>query len=194
MLRYGIAVLGLSLVVAGAPSIALGQGRPNPAALVSAQQEAMNRFSLMDGVWRGSAWIMLPSGDKHQLTQTERVGPFLDGSVRVIEGRGYEDDGSVGFNALAIVSFDPKTDTYSMRSYAQGHAGDFVITPTEDGFQWEIPAGPMTIRYTAVFGDNTWKEVGDRITPGGEPVRFYEMTLTRVGDTSWPTAGTVDPE
>ena len=154
----------------------------------------MNRFVIMDGVWRGSAWIMLPSGEKHHLTQTERVGPFLEGSVRVIEGRGYEDDGSVGFNALAIVSFDLETDTYSIRSYAQGHAGDFVITPTEDGFQWEIPAGPMTIRYTAVISDSTWKEVGDRIRPGGETIRFYEMTLTRVEDTSWPAAGWVDPE
>jgi len=146
-LRYGIAAIGLSLMAAAAPSIASGQQRPDPAALVSAQREAMNRFAILDGVWRGTAWIMLPSGQKHHLTQTERVGPFLDGSVRVIEGRGYEDDGRVGFNALAIVSFDPQTDTYSMRSYAQGRAGDFVITPTEDGFQWEIPAGPMTIRY-----------------------------------------------
>ena len=81
-----------------------------------------------------------------------------------------------------------------MRSYAQGHAGDFPITPTDDGFQWEIPAGPMTIRYAAVIIDGTWKEVGDRVTANGEPVRFFEMTLTRVGDTSWPAAGIVDPE
>jgi len=137
---------------------------------------------------------MLPSGEKHHLTQTERVGPFLDGSVRVIEGRGYEADGSVGFNALGIISFNPETDTYSMRSYAQGRSGDFAISPTEDGFQWEIAAGPMTIRYTAVFDESTWKEVGDRISPGGEPVRFYEMSLTRVADTSWPGAGAVDRE
>jgi hypothetical protein len=193
MLRYGIAVIPLSLAVAGAPSIAVGQARPDPAALVSAQREAMNRFAMIDGVWRGTAWIMLPSGEKHHLTQTERVGPLLDGSVRVIEGRGYEDDGSVGFNALAVISFNPETDTYSMRSYAQGRTGDFAITPTEDGFQWEIPAGPMTIRYTAVVDDGTWNEVGDRIRPGGEPVRFYEMTLTRIEDTSWPAAGAVDP-
>jgi predicted enzyme related to lactoylglutathione lyase len=79
-----------------------------------------------------------------------------------------------------------------MRSYAQGFAGDFAVKPTEDGFQWEIPAGPITIRYTAVFSNGTWKEVGDRIMPGTEPVRIFEMTLTRVEDTGWPAEGAVE--
>ena len=39
----------------------------------------------MDGVWRGPSWTILPSGEKHVGTQTERIGPFLDGSVKVIE-------------------------------------------------------------------------------------------------------------
>jgi hypothetical protein len=94
---------------------------------------------------------MLPSGEKHNITQTERVGPFLDGSIKVIEGRGYEGDGSVGFNALAIISYDLETRAYNMRSYAQGYVGDFALTPTADGFEWEIPAGPMAMRYTAVI-------------------------------------------
>jgi hypothetical protein len=153
----------------------------------------MSQLAVMDGAWKGSAWTMLPSGEKHTITQTERVGPFLDGSVKVIEGRGYEDDGSVAFNALAVISYDPATRAYNMRSYAQGQVGDFVITPTADGFQWEIPAGPMTIRYTAVIGDGTWREVGDRISPDREPLRFFEMTLTRVGNTDWPAGGAVSP-
>ena len=194
MLRYGIAVAGLSLMAAGAPSIASGQGRPDPAALAAAQRESMSRLAFMDGVWRGSAWTMLPSGEKHTITQTERVGPFLDGSVKVIEGRGYEDDGSVGFNALGIISYDPKTHAYNMRAYAQGHVGDFVLTPTADGFVWEIPAGAMTMRYTVVVKDGTWREVGDRIMPDQEPIRFFEMTLTRVGDTNWPAAEAVNPK
>lgn len=194
MLGLAVASIGLFLAVLVAPSIAIGQARPDPAVLVSAQQEAMTRFAMMDGVWRGPAWILLPSGEKHHLTQTERVGPFLDGSVKVIEGRGYEADGSVGFNALAVISFDPATETYSMRSYAQGHSGDFTIRPTDAGFEWEIPAGPMTIRYTAVFDEGTWTEIGDRLRPGEDPVRFYEMTLHRIADTSWPNGGAIAPE
>jgi hypothetical protein len=47
----------------------------------------------------------------------------------------------------------------------------------------------MTIRYTAVIKDGAWLEVGDRITPGKDPVRFFEMNLKRVGDTTWPAGG-----
>ena len=50
---------------------------------------------------------------------------------------------------------------------------------TGDGFAWEIPAGPMTIRYNAVVKDGTWTEVGDRVAPGKEPVRFFEMSSPR---------------
>src|SRR5262245_24759201 len=69
---------------------ASAQGRPDPAALLAAQREAMAPLAFMDGVWRGPAWTILPSGEKHNVTQTERIGPFLDGSVKVIEGRGYD--------------------------------------------------------------------------------------------------------
>ncbi len=42
-------------------------------------------------------------GEVHAITQTQRVGPFLDGSLKVIEGSGYEADGQVGFNALGVI-------------------------------------------------------------------------------------------
>jgi len=143
------------------------------------------------GVWRGPAWTILPSGQKHNITQTERIGPFLEGSIKVIEGRGYNEDGTVGFNAFGIISYNPATKVYTIHSHAQGMVGDFVITPTADGYTWEIPAGPMTIHYTAVIKDGTLKEVGDRIMPGKDPVRFFEMNLKRVGDTDWPGAGAI---
>ena len=55
------------------------------------------------------AWTLLPSGEKHAITQTERIGPFLDGSVRVIEGRGYDADGKVAFNSFGTISYNPAT-------------------------------------------------------------------------------------
>jgi hypothetical protein len=72
-----------------------------------------------------------------------------------------------------------------------GMSGDYAVRPTADGFVWEIPAGPMTIRYTATFRDGVWKEVGERIAEGAPPVRFFEMTLTRLGDSDWPAGGAV---
>jgi hypothetical protein len=182
-------------MLGGLTGTAIGQpGRQDPATLIAAQREAMTRLSAMDGVWRGPAWTLLPSGEKHAVTQTERIGPFLDGSVKVIEGRGYDQDGRVTFNAFGTVSYNPATSAYTLHSYAQGYAGDFALTPMADGYVWEIPAGPMTIRYTAVIKDGAWHEVGDRIAPGKEPVRFFEMNLKRVSDTDWPAAGMVGPK
>jgi hypothetical protein len=184
----------LFIGVVAAATGALAQGRPDPAKLLAAQREALAKLTFLDGVWRGPAMTVEASGAKHELVQTERVGPMLDGAVKVIEGRGYAADGSVAFNALAIVSYDPAKQAYSIRSYAMGNAGDFVLTPTADGFTWEIPAGPMTIRYTVVIKDGAWHEVGDRVVPGKDPTRFFEMTLTRVGDTTWPAGGAIGRE
>ena len=159
--------------------------------LTAGQKKALEKFAGMDGVWRGPAWTILPSGEKHNITQTERIGPFLDGSIKVIEGRGYEPDGRVGFNAFGVISYSAETKSYRIRSHAMGRYGDFAIVPTDDGYQWEIPAGPMTIRYTATIKDGVLREVGDRIVEGKEPARFFEMTLTRVSDSAWPGAGTI---
>jgi hypothetical protein len=178
------------LIVAGASSPALAQ-RPDPTATIAAQKEAMSKLAFMDGVWRGTAWTTLPNGQKHEITQTERVGPFLDGSLKLIEGRGYEADGKTSFNAFAVMSYDVAKKAYSSQNYAMGQAGTFPLTPTADGFMWEIPAGPMTIRYTATVKDGVWREVGDRIMPGKEPVRFFEMTLKRISDSSWPAGGAI---
>lgn len=185
--RHAIPIL-LALTLA-APLSAPAQTRGDPAALIAAQREAVAKLAFLDGVWRGPAWTVLPSGEKHDVTQTERVGSLLGGSVKVIEGRAYQADHAVGFNAFAIVSYDVDKAAFTMRSYAQGRVGDFPLTLTADGFAWEIPAGPMTIRYAAVIKDGTWRETGDRVMPGQAPVRFFEMELKRVGDTAWPGEG-----
>lgn len=186
-------IAAVVLMVVGT-SEAGAQGRPDPGVLLAAERQAMAPLAFMDGVWRGTAWTIDQSGQRHTLVQTERVGPFLDGAVKVVEGRGYEADGTLAFNAFATISYNPATKAYTMRSYAQGSVGDFTLTPTPDGFVWEIPAGPMTIRYTAVVKDGKWNEVGDRLAPGKDPVRFYESNLLRVGDSDWPAAGAIGPK
>lgn len=191
MWGYASAFFGTLLISGAVIAAEPPHARPDTAALIKTEQTAMAPLAMMDGVWRGSAWTLLPSGEKHHITQTERIGPFLGGSVKVIEGRGYEPDGRVSFNALGTVSYNPKSKAYSMHSYALGYVGDFVFMPTKDGYSWDIPAGPVTMHYAAVIKDDHWHEVGDRVVPGQKPVRFFEMTLQRVGDTDWPAAGAI---
>lgn len=162
-----------------------------PAALLAAQRQAMAPLARMDGVWRGPAWSVSQAG-RRELTQTERIGTFLDGSVRVIEGRGYNADGSVGFNALGIVSFNPATNSYTISSWAMGRGGVFPFRVTAEGYEWEVPAGPgMTIRYAATVTADTLREVGFLHRGEAPPVQIFEMNLRRVGTTDWPGAGAV---
>jgi hypothetical protein len=71
------------------------------------------------------------------------------------------------------------------------YAGTFEIKPTDDGYVWEIPAGPVILRYTATVKDGHWREVGERIMPGKPAVQIFEMNLTKVGDTAWPAGDPV---
>lgn len=187
-------------VILGALALGIAMAVPADAqqadpGTIAAQKAAAAKFAWMDGTWRGTAVTRYPGGE-HRVTHTERVGTMLGGTLRVIEGRSFNPDGSIGFNAFAVIGFDPAKQAYNFRSYAQGRAGDFVITPTANGYVWEIPAGPATIRYTATFKDKVWTEIGERVVPGqaAAPMRFFEMHLTRIGDTSWPESGAMTPQ
>lgn len=185
-----------SSMILGVMALAFAAGGPVSAQMadtkaLAAQQTAQNKFAWMDGTWRGTAVTRGPAGE-HRVTHTERVGTMLGGTIRVIEGKSFNDDGSVGFNAFAVISFDPAKSSYDFRSFAQGRAGNMVIVPNADGYVWEIPAAG--IRYTATFTDKVWTEIGERIVPGKPAVQFFEMKLTRVGDTSWPDGGAMTPK
>lgn len=182
-------LLCIALVFAATRSAA--QGPPDPSVTLPAQRKAMQPLAFMDGVWRGPAWTIVASGDKHSVTQTERIGPFLDSTVKVIEGRGYDAAGKVSFNAFGTVSFDPARHSYTLHSYARGMVGDFAFTPNDSGYVWEIPAGPTTLRYTAVIRHGNWREIGERLAPGQASVQFFEMNLERVRGTDWPSAGAI---
>lgn len=193
MTRTLLASLATAAALALSAGAAHAQMPPDPGPRIAAQAEAMKKLAIMDGVWRGPAWTITPTG-RHEVTQAERIGPLLGGSIKVVEGRGYNADGSTGFNAFGVISFEPSTGAYTLHSYAMGQAGDFKLAPTADGYIWEIPAGPMTIRYTAVIKDGAWREIGERIVPGQAPTQFFEMNLKRVGDSPWPTAGAIPPK
>ena len=189
-----VLMAGMSMAAAAqTPPATAPAARPDDGTgLVAEQRAALAKLAFMDGAWRGSALIQSPYGQQ-TVTQTERVGPFVGGTVKVIEGRGFNADGSIGFNAFAILSYDVRAKRYNFQSYAQGQEGTFSFVPTADGYIWEIPAGPAVIRYTATIGPKIWHETGDRILPGSPPARFFEMTLQRIGDSNWPEAGALTP-
>jgi hypothetical protein len=190
---HGAALAAAVLATAFPQPAAAQQRPPDTAALLAVQREAMKQFQAMDGVWRGTAVTVRPGGEKHEITQTERIGSFLDGTVKVIEGRGYDADGKVAFNALGIVFYDPARQAFTLHSHAQGLAGDFPFRATPDGYAWEIDTRGALIRFTATIKGGELHEVGERSVNGGVPVRFFEMRLKRIGDTAWPAEGAIPP-
>jgi hypothetical protein len=66
--------------------------------------------------------------------------------------------------------------------------------PAGDGYRWEIPIGPATLRYVATVKDGKLHEIGERVVAGSAHQRVFEMRLRRVGDTDGPSAGAVSPK
>jgi hypothetical protein len=188
--------LSLAAALAVAPSaVALAQSQPagapqsrDPSAIAKAQAEAMARLEAMDGAWRGPAVTQTAQGER-RVIQTERIGPMLGGTIKVIEGRGFVDGRGVGFNAFGVVSYDPFKQAYEFRSYAQGYAGTFPFEVTPTGYVWSTPAAGGSVRYTATIAGDSWNEVGDLIVEGQPARRIFEMNLKRNGDSDWPEAG-----
>lgn len=159
----------------------------------AAQRAALQKLSWMDGEWVGEATIHTASGEVIRKPHTERIGPMLGGSIKVIEGRTPGPDTGAAFNAFAVISWDDAGHRYIMRSYANGQAGDFPLTADATGFSWVIPAGPGEVRFRTTYSSGQWLETGDFVLPGRPPARTVELRLTRRGDTSWPAGHPVEP-
>jgi len=187
-LRVSLLALAASLIV----STAASAQAMNPAGTAE-QRTAMQALSWMDGEWVGEATILMGPGAGASHPHTERIGPMLGGSIKVIEGRTPNPDGTAAFNAFAIVSWDDEADRYVMRSYANGQAGDFPLEPTADGFRWSTPAQGGEMRYVTTFKDGEWVEVGDFVMPGRDPMRVIELRLRRRGDSDWPAGDPILP-
>lgn len=158
------------------------------------EHAASHPLEFMFGEWVGEASGIAPDRTPFTVTQTERVGPMLNGEVVVIEGRGYSDQGETAFNAFAVVSKSGPDGAWEMRSYTGGRAGTFPFELTQSGYVWSIPAGPNAImQYTATFDGNSWSQIGQYIVAGADPVQVFQMSLERVGDSDWPAANPVSP-
>jgi len=193
-------LIALLTACASAPAPAAPASPPAAPALPAVKPteslvEPMAKLAFMRGIWAGRATGVERDGKPYSVTQVERMGPMLGGDVVVVEGRGYRDDNTTGFNAFAVASYNPQSQKYELRSYAQGYAGTFELTLTPTGYVWEIPSGPHAItRFTATITSTTWREVGEFVAEGGTPKQIFEMNLKRVGETDWPLGAPPSPQ
>ena len=159
---------------------------------VAEQKEAISALDFLDGNWVGPAKAHT-AGGAIDLVQTERVGSFLGGTIKLIEGRGYDASGATVFNAMAVISYDPKADKYRMRTYAQGRETDADFTKTDTGVEWGFSAGPARMQFKAEIQDGRWKEVATLHMPGRPAAKTAELDLRRKGPSDWPAGSPVEP-
>lgn len=155
--------------------------------------EEMKPFDMLHGEWRGTATTYARTGELITTTQTERVGPLLDGDILLIEGRSYDAEGKTAFNAFGTISYNPATQGYDFRAYSGGRSGTYEMTLTDTGFIWTIPAGSGEVVHTAVIEGDSWVETGEYVV-GEQRYPTVRLDLTRIGDTAWPGKDGVGPK
>jgi hypothetical protein len=177
MRRTTLLTVSLAVIL---PGTLPAQG-PDP----SAARAAIDTLSPMVGRWRGEAWMAREGGQRVETVMTETVERKLGGTVLLIEGVGQIPAAGGGeprvvHHALAILSFDPRTGGYQMRSHlANGLSGDFVVTLVDGGVRWsrEVPGG--TVRNTARFTADEWHEIGEFSRDGATWTQVMEIRLRR---------------
>ncbi|MBA3677059.1 MAG: DUF1579 domain-containing protein [Sphingosinicella sp.] len=186
-LKSILAATGLMLAIAATPVAAQAPDR----ALLRKQKEAMAALAFLDGEWAGPAEAQEPSG-LIKMTQTERSGTLLDGTIRLVEGRSYDGAGKTLFNAFAVISYDVRTGHYLITSHASGYAISTQMKVSGHGFEWEIPAGPQAkMHFKAVVENGVWTEVGEYVGPSGKPRRTFHMEVRKLRPTAWPAGSLV---
>ncbi|GLQ21510.1 hypothetical protein ACFFUB_10225 [Algimonas porphyrae] len=148
-------------------------------------------FEFLFGEWVGTAGGRTAAGP-YEVTQTERVGPMLNGDIVVVNGTGYDDEGVAKFQALGIISKTPDGAGWHMKSWSGGRQGTFPIELDGTTYKWSLPAGPGAVMsYVATVKGDQWESIGTYNRDGMDPVETFRMTLKRTGDTGWPAASPV---
>ena len=143
---------------------------------------AIERLKFMEGTWRGTAW-MLRGSERIQTDMVESVERKLGGTVLLVQGQGTVAEPGARrtvHDALAVISFDPRSGSYAMRSYiGSGQSGDFAVTLVDGGVSRtrEVPGG--RIRNTARYTADEWHEVGEFSRDGTSWTQVMELKLRR---------------
>ena len=156
---------------------------PTPPA---AQLEAMKKFDLWVGEWKGSGWDSRGGDRRHEFRIDEKVQRKLGGTVLLVEGRGTSrtDKGQevVTHESVTLLYYDNKAGRYHWNAHdLRGGTIDAEPKLVDGGFEWafRLEERGVTVRFTIRFDEKRWHEVGETSVDGRTWNKILEMTLER---------------
>lgn len=174
-----LSILYLVLVIAAVASV--GSARADDDVAL----DAMHAIGFFEGRWEGDGWSRMGPGEPQPFRSSEVVESRLDGRVLIVEGLHHGVElGEVVHHALATISWDSESATYSFRSHlASGRSGDHQAELVDGKFIWgmEIP-NRGRLRYTIQIENDEWHEIGEFSGDGVEWNQMFQMDLKRVAD------------
>lgn len=184
-MRHLFLTLTAAMILGWSAAPATAQEASPP--MMHARPDATAALAMFDGVWIGPARMTARDGTVTTFEQMERIGPMLGGEIRVMEGKARGADGATLFNAFTVFS-GTDDGRIEMRSHVWGDQSARIIEPKPEGYVWRTPTAAGMMVYDITVRDDVWHETGIIELADGRKVTFFEMTLTRQGDTDWPAA------
>jgi hypothetical protein len=150
---------------------------------VDAQRLAMSRLAFLIGTWTGEARVLRGPGTPIEFVQTEEAQFRLDGLILLIEGIGrHRSDGTVGLQALGMISYDDESETYRMRAFNDGRflETEVRLLEGENAITWGFALGEIrTSSLLRINGHDEWTERADLTIGSQAPKTLMELTVTR---------------
>ena len=176
MLRYPTAAL---VLVTTTSAFAQQPGMPDG----SRERAALAPLTKLVGTWEGDGSAMIGPGQMRAARQREVVELGAGGTVLIIRGTGRlkDENNRVVHDAAAMVWFDAATNELKMRAHRmEGVSMEPEIELRGDSLVWGFAVPGGRIRYTTVFSDTDWHEVGHFLREGMAPVLMMEMRLKKL--------------
>jgi hypothetical protein len=179
-------VAGITIAVLTSTSPLLAASPPTDPTIEV--KRALSQLAALDGVWRGPVERTDADGGDSKLTMIARVGPMLDGTIKVLEERTSAADGKLAFSLVAVFSFSSATQEYTVHAYSRGNVRSAVVHLTPGGYYFEMPeAGGATMRLTTKVAEGGWHEIVERLVPGQPPSPVARIELKRTDTSDWPS-------
>jgi len=148
----------------------------------SKERAGLAPLARLIGRWEGDATALV-GREMKSVRQFEEVVPGAGSTVLMVRGTGRLKDGNPGtiiYEAAATIWYDASAQKLRMRAHRmEGVAVEPEVELKGDTLVWGFNVMGGRVRYTTVFNDSSWHEVGHFLREGAPPMQTMEMRLKR---------------